>query len=220
MRILCFIATLFLFTAVHAQDKIYRKNGKVVQAKVLEVGTSEIKYRIFGDDNGPIYVLETDKIKKVDFQNGTSQKFTVNIKDPEYYEGQLKKALKLNFLGPLYGFTQISYEKNLAVGRSYEASFTIIGAGKSERLEYNNSTIGSVRRNQFGFAGSFGYKFNKWPDFLFGRTRLTHLMQGAYVKPVAYVGNYSENRVVYKQNYQQVVDRPNITFGALQIVLG
>lgn len=220
MRILFCFTALFLFVAAHAQDKIYRKNGKIIQAKIIEVGSSEIKYKVFGDNDGPVYILETDKIKKVDFQNGTTQKFTLDIKDPEQYEGQLKKAVKIDFFGPLAGYTQISYEKSTAVGRSFEAGLAIIGAGKNAALDYYNNTLQTVRRNQFGFAGSLGYKFNKWPDFLFGRTRFTHLMQGAYAKPVVYAGNYSENRVVYKQASQMVVDRSNTTFGALQIELG
>ncbi len=220
MRIFLLATALIFFTVANAQDKIYRKNGKVVQAKIIEVGSTEIKYRVYGDETGPIYILETDKIKKIDFQNGTSQKFLLDIKDPEQYEGQLKKAIKVDFFGPLLGYSQISFEKSTGVGKSYEVGLCIIGAGKNSVLDYYDNTLRNVRHNQFGFAGSIGYKFNKWPDFLFGRSRFTHLMQGAYAKPVLYVGNYSENRVVYKQNSQYVMERPNVTFGALQIELG
>jgi hypothetical protein len=45
-------------------------------------------------------------------------------------------------------------------------------------------------------------------------------MQGAYAKPAIYIGNYSEDRLVNKGNGQYTVERPNITFGALQIELG
>ena len=51
-------------TLVFAQDKIYRQNGKIVQAKIIEVGSGEIKYREFDNPDGPIYVLESDRIKK------------------------------------------------------------------------------------------------------------------------------------------------------------
>jgi len=46
-------------------------------------------------------------------------------------------------------------------------------------------------------------------------------MQGAYVKPVFYLGHYSENQLIYKNatsNY--VVDKQKVTFGALQIEFG
>ncbi len=45
-------------------------------------------------------------------------------------------------------------------------------------------------------------------------------MQGSYAKPIIYVGNYSEDRLRYKSNNTYVVERPNVTFGALQIELG
>ncbi|MGI8635651.1 MAG: hypothetical protein ACR2KZ_09635, partial [Segetibacter sp.] len=83
---------------------------------------------------------------------------------------------------------------------------------------YNN--LQSKNKNQFGVFVAGGYKFSKLPDFLFGRTRFTHVMQGSYAKPVVYIGNYSENRIIYKGNNQYVAERRNTTFGALQVELG
>jgi hypothetical protein len=216
-----FISSFVLVISLSAQDKIYRKNGEVLKVKVLEVSSSEIKYRIFGDNDGPVYVLEKDRIKKIEYENGRVEKPTINLKDPEQYADQLNKALKINFLSPLLGFTQVSYEKSTGVGKSYELSFAVIGAGKNRLLDfYDYNSIRSERKNQFGLAIGGGYKFSKLPDFLFGRTRFTHLMQGAYAKPVIYIGNYSENRVAYKNNNQYVVERQNVTFGALEVELG
>jgi hypothetical protein len=222
MRKLLFLLTLFFLGAVsvQAQDKIYRKNGQVVKAKVLEIGTEEVKYRLPDTTETLIYVLEKDRISKIEFENGRVEKFTVNLKDPEQYADQRRHGLKINFIGPLLGYTQITYEKSQGVGKGYEVGFSIIGAGKNQRLEYYDNSFQTTRRNQFGFSGSFGYKFSKLPDFLFGKTRFTHLMQGSYARPVVYLGNYSENVLMYKDNGQTVVDRKNITFGALQIELG
>ena len=215
-----FMASMFLVVAtVKAQDKIYRKNGEVLKVKIVEVSSTEIKYRIFGEEDGPIYVLEKDRIQKIVYQNGRVEKPILDIKDPELYADQLKKAIKVNFFSPLSGYLQLGYEKSTGVGKSYELTMAIIGAGKNQTLDfYNPSDI--QKRNQFGVAFGAGYKFNKFPDFLFGRTRFTHIMQGAYAKPVFYLGNYGENVVVNKGNGQQVVERQNVTFGALQIELG
>jgi hypothetical protein len=221
MRKLLFLLTSFFLFAVsvQAQDKIYRKNGQVVKAKVLEIGTEEVKYKLPDSTETIVYVLEKDRINKIEFENGRVEKFTVNLKDPEQYADQRKHGIKINFLGPLFGFTQITYEKSLGVGKGYEVALGIIGAGKNHQLEYYDNTFQYTKRNQFGFSGSFGYKFNKLPDFLFGKTRFTHLMQGGYVKPVLYLGNYSENMLIYKNN-QESVERQNITFGALQFEMG
>ncbi len=215
-----FLLTILLSHFSYSQDKIYRKNGKVVQAKILEVGPDELKYREFNNPDGPVYILETDRISKIVYENGKVEKFTLNIKDPERYSGQLKKAIKIDFLGPLIGYSQISFEKSTAVGQGYEVTLGVIGAGKNQRVDYYYNYLQLERRNQFGITSSFGFKFSKLPDFLFGRTRFTHLMQGSYAKPIIYIGNYSENRLVDKGTGQYMVDRPNITFGALQVELG
>jgi hypothetical protein len=222
MRKLLVLLTLFFVAgvSVQAQDKIYRKNGQVVKAKVLEIGTEEVKYRLPDTTETLIYVLEKDRISKIEFENGRVEKFTVNLKDPEQYADQRRHGLKINFIGPLLGYTQVTYEKSQGVGKGYEVGLSIIGAGKNQRLEYYDNSIQTTRRNQFGLAGSFGYKFSKLPDFLFGKTRFTHLMQGSYARPVVYLGNYSENVLMFKDNGQTVIDRRNITFGALQIELG
>jgi hypothetical protein len=218
----CLCAFLIGSATVKAQDKIYRKNGEILKVKILEVSSSEVKYKIFGAaDDSPVYILERDRIKKIVYQDGREEKTTVDLKDPEQYEGQKTSAIKLNFLAPLLGFSQVSYERSTGVGKSYELSLAVIGAGKNRRLDYYYGALSEKKRDQIGVAIAAGYKFNKLPDFLFGRTRFTHVMQGGYVKPIVYVGTYKENVLFYKTATQSyVVDRQNVTFGALQIELG
>lgn len=212
---------LLAISLTQAQDKIYRKNGKIVEAKVLEIGSSEVKYKEFNNPDGPVYVLETDRIIKIVFANGKVQKFTEDLKDPERYSDQLRKAVKLDFMGPLLGYSQISFEKATDIGKGYELSVGVIGAGKSSRLDYYDSDLRSVRRNQFGFFVSGGYKFGKLPDFiLFGKTRYSHMMQGTYAKPIVYAGHYSENRVMWKNGNTYEIGKQNVTFGAIEIELG
>ena len=217
--ILLSICLLSLFTS-RAQDKIYRKNGQTIKVKILEVGTSDIKYKVYSEPESPVYVLEKDRIIKVQYEDGRIEKFTLDLKDPEQYIGQSNQAIKIDFFGPLLGYTQVTFEKSTGIGKSYELTLGIIGAGKNQRLEYYYNNLVVTKRNQFGLFGAAGYKFNKLPDFLFGRSRFTHIMQGAYAKPILYVGNYSENRIAYKGNNQTVTERRNTTFGALQVELG
>lgn len=220
LLLLAILAFAFMNTG-KAQDKIYRHNGKVVDCKVIEVGASEVKYKEKDNPDGPIYVLETDRIKKIVFENGKVQTFTDNLKDEERYADNRKLALKLNFLSPLYGYTEIGLEKSTGVGKSFEVSLGIIGAGKAGTLGYYNSQVQEVKREPFGFFISGGYKFGKLPNFLiFGKTKASHLMQGTYVKPMAYFGNYKENIIIDKGNNTIEVGKQNVTFGALQIELG
>ncbi|HRH51454.1 MAG TPA: hypothetical protein PLP23_22065 [Panacibacter sp.] len=213
-------AALFFSVTLFAQDQIIKRNGQVVKAKVIEVGTSEIKYKLPDNIDGPLYAIDKNTVTKIIYENGHVDNFTTDIKDTANYTGQLTKAIKINFLAPLLGYSEFSFEKSTGVGKSYELSLGIIGLGKSQLLTYNSGTLAPINKNQFGFFASAGYKFNKWPDFLFGRTRFTHIMQGAYAKPIIYLGNYSENREVYKPNDDAFIEKKNITFGALQIEFG
>ena len=224
MKKLVLLSTvLLLILMAYSQDKIYRNNGKVVEAKIIEIGSDEIKYKEFQNPDGPTYILETDKIKKIVFENGVTQKFAADYKDPERYAGQLRKAVKINFLAPLYGYTEFGYEQSLGVGKAYELSLGIIGLGKSETIEYSDFNTGQLFSDKRGQAGVFisgGYKFGKLPDFIiFGKTKMTHLMQGTYAKPILYFGYYKENVITDKTGTESL-ETQHVTFGALQIELG
>jgi hypothetical protein len=99
----------------------------------------------------------------------------------------------------------------------------IIGLGKSETIEYSDFNTGQVFSDKRGQAGVFisgGYKFGKLPDFIiFGKTKMTHLMQGTYAKPILYFGYYKENVITDKTGTESL-ETQHVTFGALQIELG
>ncbi len=220
-QLLALLVLIFISAQIHAQDKIYRLNGTVIQAKVLEVGDEEIKYKQFDNQEGPIYVLETDRVKKIVYENGKVETFKQNAKDLEIYGDQRKQILKFNFFSPLYGYTEFGYERSVGYGRSIEVSLGLIGLGKSEIGYYGYNGFENVKREQAGAFISGGYKFFKFSDFVNSRrTRLRHLMQGAYVRPTLYLGHYKENQVFQKVDNSIDVSKQNITFGALQIELG
>lgn len=223
MKRLLFV--LFAFFCISmttkAQDKIYRKNGEIIKCKVYEVGTDEVKYKVTGYEDGPLYAIEIDKLIKIEYGNGKVDKFAPDFNNPEYYVDQRKQALKINFLSPLLGFTNITYEKSRGTGRSYELGFAIIGAGNNQQLDYyDNNGFRLEKKDQFGFAASVGYKFIKTPEFYSRKMRYYHIMQGSYAKPVFTLGHYGENRIAYKANQQYVVERQKVTFAALQLELG
>lgn len=206
MKKLIYLCLVFLFTgvlSVQAQDKIYKKGGEVIEAKIIEIGVDEIKYRLFNVADGPIYTIEKDRIIKVVYDNGRVETYQSNFKDEELYADQKKTALKVNFLSPLLGFTAFSLEKSMKPGRSYEYTLGIIGLGKRQRADYfsfddNDPTY----RQQAGAYVSAGYKFIKLPDFTSRGAKFSHVMQGTYIKPEAMFGVFSSNRYFSTFNSQ------------------
>lgn len=220
-KIICLaLLILGIQIAANAQDKIFRKNGSIITCKIIEIGTDDIKYVPNDNLTGPTYSIAKDNIKYIVFANGKKESYEVSWKDHEQYSDQLKHAIKIDFFAPLLGYSQISYEKNVGVGKAYEIGIGIIGLGTSAQLNYYNTQLHTIKKKQVGAFISAGYKFNKLPEYLFGKTRFTHIMQGSYAKPILYVGNYAENRIAFKGNSNYEVEKQNITFAALQIELG
>lgn len=201
--------------SVFAQDKIIKKGGETLEVKILEIGPNEIKYKIFSEPEGPIFIMDKDRILEVIFENGRIEKYVSPLKDEEFYVDQKKRAVKMNFLSPLMGYTQLAYEQNLKPGRSYEVSIGIIGLGRNQELEYWDGT--AQKEDQSGVFGSFGYKFKRVPDFTTNNQKYGHIMQGFYVKPELMIGHFSNNG--YNYDSQTVIKRKT-TFGAALINIG
>lgn len=220
-KIIPFLLMVFFTSQLFAQDKIYKLKGPVINAKVIEVGIDEIKYKLYDNPDGPIYVVDKSSINKIEFADGRVEKFKLSYKDPQNYEGQLRKAIKINFLAPLLGYSQFSFEKSISPLKSYELGLGIIGAGKNYQIDqyYINGQNQPYKRNAFGGFVEAGYKFNKLPNFFNRGVRMTHIMQGSYVKPTATLGFYSDNALNYKTG-NPVLEKRNNLFGAIIVNLG
>lgn len=217
---ICFCGTSF------AQDKIHKKDGALIEVKVIEVGTDEIKYKMFIDQTGPIYSLDKDRIIKIVYENGRTETYQNNLKDPELYQDQSKNAIKVNFLAPLLGYTQLNFEHNLRPGRGYELALGIIGLGKRQDIDsFYDATTKSTTTTYREASGVFiagGYKFSKLPDFVNKGTKYSHVLQGAYVKPELSLGAYKHNNLISFPGGGSTPrkSRESISFGGLLINLG
>ncbi len=69
---------LFLLASVKAQDLITTKDGKDIQAKILEVTNTEVKYKKFNNQDGPTFTMNKSEILIVRYQNGENEVFSNN----------------------------------------------------------------------------------------------------------------------------------------------
>lgn len=58
-----------------AKDVIVTKDAQQIEAKITEVSESEVKYKKASNPNGPTFVMSTDKIATVVYENGEIQTF-------------------------------------------------------------------------------------------------------------------------------------------------
>lgn len=221
--IFSFFVALLSFVNLQAQDVIHRKNGKTIEAKVLEVGEAEVKYKLFTQPDGVTYVMDATLIKKIVMSNGAVHKFEEggSIDNTEYYVGQKKSAYKINFIGIVFGYTSLAYERSLKPGSSFEGRLTFIGLGKTSNSYSYGSTTFKQELRGLGLTG--GYKFIHKPDFSTSRQHYAHLLKGGYIRPEITLASYSENKIgssftgtTYVQNTQRV----NTTYACFMLSFG
>jgi hypothetical protein len=215
----CFCIALLSAMTAQAQDVIHRKNGKTIEAKVLEIGEAEVKYKLFTQPDGVTFVMDATLIKKIVMANGAVHKFEEggSIDNAEYYEGQNKSAYKISFLAWTMGYTTLTYEHNIKPGASYEAKLGIIGAGRNESL-YNYSSNGKA--NQRGAYVSLGYKFTHKPDYYSSRQHYAHLLKGGYIRPEVTFGSYGVDSYSYTGTTSYSTKRITTTYGCLMLCAG
>lgn len=73
------ILTMLAFIAINlsafSQDVITQKSGEDIQAKILEVNQTEIKYKKFDNQNGPTFTLLKSDVLMIRYENGTKDIF-------------------------------------------------------------------------------------------------------------------------------------------------
>ena len=61
--------------AASAQDTIFKTDSKSIQAKIMEISPSEVRYKRFSNPDGPTYVLPVADISHIVYQNGDRDDF-------------------------------------------------------------------------------------------------------------------------------------------------
>lgn len=73
--ILSALASVFTLANCFSQDIITKKNSEDIQAKVIEVTTTEIKYKKFDNQNGPTFTLLKSDVLMIRYENGSKDIF-------------------------------------------------------------------------------------------------------------------------------------------------
>lgn len=201
---------LLLAATVNAQDMIINYSSDTLRCKVKEIGSDEVKYIRADYPADVLFTTDTDKIKKLIFENGQELTFMAQIDNPENYLHQNKNALKIDFLAPLTGNTTLAYEYSLKPGNSMEGTIGIIGLG-----------VDTQDNNPSGMFIKYGVKFIKSPDFYIRNLRYAHILKGAYIKPEIGFGYYSSDKETYDYpDYIQRTERIETYSLMIQLVLG
>lgn len=75
MRRVFILLLFFSVKSIIAQDVIILNNNTTILSKVLEINSSEVKYKKHSNLNGPIYTLSKEEIVAINYENGEKETF-------------------------------------------------------------------------------------------------------------------------------------------------
>ena len=96
---------LFVFAAIiticcsanmFAQDVIFMQDETKINARLLEIGEEQIKYKDFDFQDGPTHIINFYDVKMITYENGTTEFFIANNSKPD--QNQIAYDLKKDFL--------------------------------------------------------------------------------------------------------------------------
>ena len=73
--ILLFILFICSSNIIKAQDTLSMRSGENILVKVIEVGTSEVKYKKLDNLNGPVFSILKSDLLMIKYPNGTSEDY-------------------------------------------------------------------------------------------------------------------------------------------------
>lgn len=203
---------VILTASVFAQDKIIKKNNDVIHCKVTEIASDEVKYH-YPDNPKLVFGIDKALVDKIEFGTGEVVEVISNtFRNPEYYANQNTNAIKFNFLSPLLGVSEFTYEKNIRPGRSWETSLGLIGLG-----------LDQYDHNPRGVYGKFAYKFMRNPDFYMHKMHYAHILKGSYIAPeiAIRIMSFDTERDYYNgANYRVTNERKDNFAMALMLKFG
>lgn len=69
------IAGTLALNTVTAQDKLFKKNGDMLEVKVTEVTARTVSYKKSDNTGGPSYTINKADVSKIEYENGTEDFF-------------------------------------------------------------------------------------------------------------------------------------------------
>lgn len=107
-KIITLLCTIFCVLSVFAQDIIITKDSKRIEAKILEVSSTEVKYKKQTNIDGPTFIELLSNISAIMYSNGEVESFNVEIKKEEKLE--VENLSSANYLPHITKIGQNSFK--------------------------------------------------------------------------------------------------------------
>ncbi len=184
-----FIFSLFSFLSF-SQDVIMKRDGTKIDANVIEITATTIKYRNFDQPDGPIRNIAINDVDEIIYNDGSWEKFEkVTVTKPEetstprVTEERKKKDFILSngfFVEGLIGVNLYSERNNYLSYYDPQGNYYPNGYETIQSIDESTLTSVSIR---LGNKWYFGQR-EKWRPGL----QATYLKLGIYVNPNSNIG--------------------------------
>ncbi len=128
MRKFCLILSLCLSSLIYAQDVIVLNDGSSIISKVVEVGSTDVKYKRWSNLEGPTYTLKITEILSVNYQNGEKESFSE--RSQQIQEEELSSLMSSNQIKTeINSANRLEKEKLLASARNLNIIANVVTWG-------------------------------------------------------------------------------------------
>ncbi|MBA2610864.1 MAG: hypothetical protein H0U95_02765 [Bacteroidetes bacterium] len=200
-------AFLFISTIIFSQaDTLFLQKNKKVACKIFEINDSEIKYKMAGNIDGPIYIIDKSTVTKYTLSNGFTELIMPDELSIEHEHKEIignRQVIKISPFGFAFNHISFGYESVIKVGMNLDIQAGYINseinsdAAKMYSSGMNNST------HHAGFYFKPGVKFFLGEDFSIKGLKYAHPLKGRYIKldlAVSYINFQDLSLVYYSQN--------------------
>lgn len=144
----------------YAQDVITKKDGSEIQAKVLEVISTEVKYKKFDNQTGPTYSIQKSEVLMVKYENGTKDIFANESSNVPNVTPEKGKSIIGDTFNPM-SKGKYFLSPNLAYNYNVDSEFSY--AIKTINLSFNIDE-GYFVSDNFAITSTIGVNYYKTPS--------------------------------------------------------
>lgn len=141
-NLLSYLMILFVPIGMSAQDVIVKKDGSTIMSKVIEVGTSEVKYKKWTNQSGPTYVIAIGDLLAINYENGDKDTFDAVDNTPVTGKARLLPVLADHRNNDLIALYNRTYEPGPKIkGKGKEAGEVLVIFGVTQSSKMSNKDI-------------------------------------------------------------------------------
>ncbi|MBI4945882.1 MAG: hypothetical protein HY840_05710, partial [Bacteroidetes bacterium] len=177
---------------------ITKKDGSIIKAKISEMGTDEIKFKLYNNPDGPTMSLKKFDIKSIKIDGQTVYEYKEDpLSATNHSIIDKTSTFKFYFLSPINRHIAFGYEWMYKPGFNWDVALGVIGPGII-------STTTKTAKGLFFRAG---------PKFLLGNSsdietgdgdikiRYAHPLKGKYIKVEAILNAFSTTHTIDTGGY-------------------